>query len=69
MALTRRQSLLSARTFTDKPAFPGSAAGSGGLGRGKLLITCFFASIAVTRYRVTIKKATHELLSGLITAY
>jgi hypothetical protein len=70
MAFTQRQSFLSARTLTDMPAFVESAAtDSDGLGRRNPLIERFFASIDVTRYRVTVNKATQQLVSGLITAY
>jgi hypothetical protein len=70
MAFMRRQSFLSARTLTDMPAFLESAAtDSDGLGRRNPLIERFFASIDVTRYRVTVSKATQKPLSGLITAY
>jgi hypothetical protein len=70
MAFMRRQSFLSARTLTDMPAFLESAAtDSDGLGRRNPLIERFFASIDVTRYCVTVSKATQKPLSGLITAY
>ena len=50
------------------PAFLESAAtDSDGLGRRKPLIERFFASMGVTRYRVTVNKATQKLFSGLIT--
>jgi hypothetical protein len=69
MAFTRRQSFLSARTLTEMPAFLESAATDwDGLGRRKPLIERFFASIDVTRYRVTVNKATQKLFCGLITA-